>query len=70
MFQAKKCCKNTYLKGMDEFLQAKLEADQTRAVGYGEKPTEESHQRCSHGAVARHTRSQSTEAGSSKKKTR
>ena len=41
MFQAKKGSKNARLKGMDEFLQAELEAD------HGEKPAEESHQKCS-----------------------
>jgi len=43
MFQAKKGSKNTRLKGMDEFLQLKLKANQTEAVGQGEKPAEESH---------------------------
>ena len=36
MFQAKKGSKNTHLKGMDEFLQAELEADPTEAAGHGE----------------------------------
>jgi len=45
MFQAKKGSKSTHLKGMDEFLQAKLEADPTEAAGHGEKPAKESHQK-------------------------
>ena len=41
MFQAKKGSKSTYLKGMDEFLQAELEIGQTEAGGRGKKPAEE-----------------------------
>ena len=40
IFQAKKGSKNTHLKGMDEFLQAELEADPTRVAGHGVRPTE------------------------------
>ena len=69
MFQAKKSSKSTRLKGMGEFLQAELEADPTGAAGHGEKVAEESHQLGSRGVV-KCTQSQSTEAGSSKKKTR
>ena len=69
MFQAKKVSKNTHLKGMDEFFQAELEADQVGTVGHGEKPTDESHQKRSQGVMKR-TRSQSTKPSSSKKKTR
>ena len=69
MFQVKKGSKNTRLKGMDEFLQAELEIGQTEAAGHGEKSAEEPHQKSSRGAVAKHTRSQSTEAASSQKKT-
>ena len=54
---------------MGEFLQTVLEADPTGAAGHGEKLAEESHQRGTRGVMKR-TRSQSTEAGSSKKKTR
>ena len=54
---------------MDEFLQAELEADPTEAAGRGEIPVEESHQKSLQG-VAKRTRPQSTEADSSKKKTR
>jgi len=53
---------------MDKFLQAELVIDQTEVVGYGGEPAEESHQKRSHGDVKR-ARPQSTEAGSSKKKT-
>ena len=70
MFQAKKGSKNTRLMGMDEFLQAELEIGQTEAAGYGEKPVEAPHQRHTQGAATTHTRSQSTEAGSSHKKSR
>ena len=58
MIQAKKGSKNTPLKGMDEFLQAELEADPIGVAGLGENPTEESHQKCSQGVMKR-TRSQS-----------
>jgi len=51
MFQAKKGSKNIRLKGMDEFLRAKLEAGQMEAAGYGEKPVEEPYQKCSRGEL-------------------
>jgi len=70
MIQAKKGSKNTRLKGMDEFLQAELEIGQTETAGHGEKPIEELHQKCSRGAVVKHTQSQFTKAGSSQKKLR
>ena len=38
MYYAKKGSQNTYLKGMDEFLQAKLEISQTEAIGHGVNP--------------------------------
>ena len=68
MFQAKKGSKNTCLKGMDEFLQTELEVNPTRATRHGEKPAEESRQKCSQG-VAKRTQPKSTDAGTSKKKT-
>ena len=68
MFQAKKGSKSTRLKGMGEFLQAELAADPTGAVRHEEKPAEESHQKGLWG-IMKCTRSQSTEVGSSKKKT-
>jgi len=54
---------------MDEFLQNELEASQTEVAGHGEKPAEEPYEKCSRGVVAKRTWSQSTEAGSSQKKT-
>ena len=62
-FQTKKGYKNTHLKGMDEFLQAELEADPIEVAGHGEIPVIESHQKISQG-VAKHSRPQSTKAGS------
>ena len=53
---------------MDKFLQAKLEAGQMEAAGHEEEPTKEPHQKRSRGAAAKHTRSQSTDAGMSQKK--
>ena len=55
---------------MNEFLQAELEAGQTEAVRHREKAVEKSHQKRSRGTVAKRTRSQSTETGSSAKRTR
>ena len=67
MFQAKKGSKNTLLKGMDKFLQAEVEAGQTKAARHGKKFAEEPHQKRSRGAITKRTRSQSTETGSQKK---
>jgi len=53
---------------MDKFLQAKLEACQTKTAGYAEGPAKEPHQKHSQGAVAKHIQSQSTEASSRQKK--
>jgi len=69
MLQAKKGSKNTRLKGMDEFLQAELEIGQTVAARHKKKPAEESHKKCLRGSIAKCTRSQSTKASSSQKKT-
>ena len=43
MFQVRKGSKNTHLKGMDEFLQAEIEAGQTKDAEHGEEPVEERH---------------------------
>jgi len=58
------------MKGMNEFLEAELEASQTKAADIsecGKEITEEPCQKCSQGMVAKHTLSQSVEAGSSQK---
>ena len=69
MFQAKKVSKTTHLRGTSRLLQDEIEVDPTGAARQGARLAEESQQQCSQ-EVAKRTRPQSTEAGSSKKKTR
>jgi len=71
MYQARKNSKNIRLKGMNKFLEAELEASQVEVAGFsghGEEVAEEPYPRHLRSIIAKRTRSQSAEAGSSQKR--